>query len=536
MSDAEQRDVMQIGLVQLARWSSVVGILVVAGHIGAFILMEQWQMLALAGMGAAIVVLWSLAPRIAESDFELGVVSYSTGIYLAALAVGLLVRGAPVVALLALAVLVTVLLLGRQAGAMALLSAVALLGGLAGLDRLLPWERTDYGGYLTIVQALANAGVLVGLGVLVGQVSTRWHSLLDESSIMHRMAEGLAQRVERLTAQQKIGLRTANDIAWITAAAADEDQLLEPVANMLRERYALTNVMIYMVSAEGDYASLRLMTGRARAVRTSALDAIPVGAEMPVGQAMERLEVVTREKPEGAAGRDAYAELAAPMVVEGKLLGILLLQCSERDRFSSEQTDALAVAADQLALALAHVRQHMESATRVEPRYPRVAVSMKPVQVGAEPLVEEMASLDLAIESPAEHDDMLIAPIAMQGQVVGTLGFREEDLRRLTSEEMALVQAVADQVAQAVENLNLLESTERAALREQLVNDVTVQLQRSTSVDEVLQTAAQALQRVLEGYEVSIRLSPEALGIGRPLAAPSAMRDNEGGESHREEE
>jgi GAF domain-containing protein len=141
-----------------------------------------------------------------------------------------------------------------------------------------------------------------------------------------------------------------------------------------------------------------------------------------------------------------------------------------------------------------------------------------------------MGSLEPATNEPVTQDDMLIAPISVQGELVGALGFREGAQRQLSTDELALVQAVAEQVAQAVENLNLLEGTERAALREQLVNDITAQLQRSTSVDEVLQITAQALQKALAGYEVSIRLSPEVLGISGSLTALSPLGNNEGEE------
>jgi putative methionine-R-sulfoxide reductase with GAF domain len=536
VSDAEQRDVIQMELARLARGSNVVGVLIVAAHIGAFILMEQWPLLVLAGVGAAVVVLWFLVPRIAESDFEMGAWSYSAGLYAAALAWGLLAaRGPSAALLLALAVAAAVLLLGSRALATALVVALALLGVTAGVEPILPWQPTDYGGYSVLAHALIDAGLLAALGVATTGILTRLHKAISDAGVWRDMAEGLAQRIERLHSERGKDLRLATAIARL-ADATNEGQLLEPAANRLHERYNLTNVLVYLLSPEGDYASLFLMAGSALVVRTGAMDAILVGAESPVGQAMARLSPVARARSEQPADSEGFAELAAPMAVDGKLMGALLLQSSQRDHFSEEEIEGVKAAADQLALTLAHMHKRPERVTPAAAGQPWRTPPVRPVQVGAETLAETITSMEPPAQGPMVQDDTLMAPISVQGKIIGALGFREEGPRQLSAEELALVQAVADQVAQAVENLNLLESTERAALSEQLVNDITAQLQRSTSVDEVLQTAAQALQRVLEGYEISIRLSPEALGVGRPLASLSSMGDNEGGESRREEE
>lgn len=529
MIDREQPDVTQMGLTQLARWSSIIGILAVLGHIGAFFLAEQWQLLALAGVGAGIVVLWSFAPRIGESDFELGVWSYIIGVFAAALALGLLARGPAIAVLLALGVLTAALLLGRQSLIATTLIALVLLGAAAGADILIPWERTDYGGYLPITQFITDAALLISLGVLIAQASLRLHMTLAHSSQLQEETDQLGKDIERLSVERGKELRIATDIARLALAADDDVQLLEPAANTLRERYGLANVLVYLLGADGDYADLRLMVGRALAVRTGSMDAILVDAETLAGQAMERLEAVAQAKPTDAAVEGEYSELATPMVVGGELLGVLLLQCGRRDSFSEAEIEALSAITDQLALALKHVRTHAEPMTRAAAaaRRPRLTTTTKSVRVGEEALAEAIASLEPSTDKPVEKDDMLVAPIAVQGEVIGALGFREGESRQLSTDELALVQAVADQVAQAVETLNLLEGTERVALREQLVNDITAQLQRSSSVDEVLQITAQALQKALEGYEVSIRLSPEALGIGRPLAALSSMGDNE---------
>ncbi|MGH2593543.1 MAG: GAF domain-containing protein [Anaerolineae bacterium] len=56
-------------------------------------------------------------------------------------------------------------------------------------------------------------------------------------------------------------------------------------------------------------------------------------------------------------------------------------------------------------------------------------------------------------------------PIALRGEVIGTLGMQAEKDRRWTEDEMVTLQAVADQVAQSIEAARLLDETE-SSLRE----------------------------------------------------------------------
>jgi GAF domain-containing protein/HAMP domain-containing protein len=114
---------------------------------------------------------------------------------------------------------------------------------------------------------------------------------------------------------------------------------------------------------------------------------------------------------------------------------------------------------------------------------------------------------DQTLTSPFQA--AMAAPIVVRGEAIGMLQVGEESQPRAWSQDdLALIQAVADQVAQAVENARLLEQTRRAAQRERALGESTDRIRRSPEMERILQTAAEELARHLKTSHVAVRLSP----------------------------
>jgi hypothetical protein len=71
---------------------------------------------------------------------------------------------------------------------------------------------------------------------------------------------------------------------------------------------------------------------------------------------------------------------------------------------------------------------------------------------------------------------------------------------------VALAEAIADQLAQTMEGLRLLDETQRRAAEERLIGEVTGRLRQTLSVDAILQTAAQEMRAALDLAEVEVRM------------------------------
>jgi signal transduction histidine kinase len=109
--------------------------------------------------------------------------------------------------------------------------------------------------------------------------------------------------------------------------------------------------------------------------------------------------------------------------------------------------------------------------------------------------------------TPIEPPDALALPIQLQDQTLGALQFFDDGGPRVWSEDdLALAQAVADQLALALENVRLFNETREYLVKQTLLYDVTRAAATATNVSEALQGAAEALARVLPQSNVAIFL------------------------------
>lgn len=100
-------------------------------------------------------------------------------------------------------------------------------------------------------------------------------------------------------------------------------------------------------------------------------------------------------------------------------------------------------------------------------------------------------------------------PIALRGQVVGSLSLQDIDSDRTwTEEEKALVNAVSEQLAQTVENLRLFENTQQRASREQLTREITDKMRAAPDVESIIKTGLEELNKALGVSRTYVKLSP----------------------------
>jgi GAF domain-containing protein len=89
--------------------------------------------------------------------------------------------------------------------------------------------------------------------------------------------------------------------------------------------------------------------------------------------------------------------------------------------------------------------------------------------------------------------------------------------------QVALVRAIADQIAQTAENLRLLEETRQQAGREQTIREITDKLRSAPNLDFLLETAARELAQRL-----GVRHTVMELGIetGESGLTPALEKSN----------
>jgi GAF domain-containing protein len=97
-------------------------------------------------------------------------------------------------------------------------------------------------------------------------------------------------------------------------------------------------------------------------------------------------------------------------------------------------------------------------------------------------------------------------PIALRGQIIGALGARREGAAAWSSADIALVEAITDQLAQTMESLRLLDETQRSAAHDRIVGEVTTRMRETLDVETVLKTAVDEISRTLGLAALDLRL------------------------------
>jgi GAF domain-containing protein len=95
--------------------------------------------------------------------------------------------------------------------------------------------------------------------------------------------------------------------------------------------------------------------------------------------------------------------------------------------------------------------------------------------------------------------------LMLRGQMIGRINL-EGSQGDWDEEDLNLIEAVALQASQALDNARLIQETQYRAENERRLGDISARLRETLDVDYVLRTAAQELLDALKLAEVEVRL------------------------------
>jgi GAF domain-containing protein len=101
--------------------------------------------------------------------------------------------------------------------------------------------------------------------------------------------------------------------------------------------------------------------------------------------------------------------------------------------------------------------------------------------------------------------------VKLHGKVIGILHIESNDPSKTwQTDQVSLVEAVAEHAAFAMENAQLFQDARRRASKERLISEVTSKISGVFSVENIFRTTAQE-ERVLGGSEVLIQFQNKEL-------------------------
>jgi len=101
-------------------------------------------------------------------------------------------------------------------------------------------------------------------------------------------------------------------------------------------------------------------------------------------------------------------------------------------------------------------------------------------------------------------------PISAGKRVLGVLDVQHSLVNGLTAEDVTLLESLAGQVAITLQNARAYEESRRQAELESLVNVIGQKIQRTTTMEDTLQTAIREIGAALGAARVSASISRPA--------------------------
>jgi GAF domain-containing protein len=98
--------------------------------------------------------------------------------------------------------------------------------------------------------------------------------------------------------------------------------------------------------------------------------------------------------------------------------------------------------------------------------------------------------------------------LLLRDQPLGEISL-EVDKDSFTVDDQFVISSIADQTAQALENVRLLEESQQRAAREEKINDLVLKFSGAGTLDEILRIALQEIGTLPIVSEVNVHLNPD---------------------------
>ena len=442
------------------------------------------------------------------------------------------------------------LLLGSRAAVVFTgLSFVAMSGMLyAGLKNLLPPQvffTSLVGKFVWLAGNLVVAGAYLSLAIrnLTEALERARQSNRELQAIRASLEERVEERTRDL-ARRAHYLEATAAVAHDAASVLNLEELLGRVATLISEQFGFYHTGIFLLDPAREWAVLQAASSEGGKQMLARGHRLPVSGKSIVGY------VTSRGEPRIAldVGADAVffqnpdlpdtrSEIALPLRARGRagreasdIIGALDVQSTLPQAFGQEDVAVLQTLADQVAMAISNAQLFQQAQEGLEAE--RRAAAQLTGQAWQE-LFHAQRELSvvrskhgLATASELQRPEIatarrtgkvtvdentksnLAAPVKVRDHIIGVIDAHKTE-GVWTPEEIVLVETLTEQMGMALESARLYQDTQRRAVQEQLVGEITTRMRESLDMETVLKTALDEMYRALGLDEIAIRLTTE---------------------------
>jgi GAF domain-containing protein len=338
-------------------------------------------------------------------------------------------------------------------------------------------------------------------------------------------------------------LEATATVAHDAASVSNLQEMLDRVAALIGERFGFYHTAIYLTDATGEWAELQAASGTGSKRMIARRHRVPVSGKGIVPYAIGRGEprialdvgadAVFFNNPDLP---DTRSEAALPLRARGQVIGALDVQSDQPQAFEQEDIAALQTLADQVGLAISNAQlfqqaqesleaerraygqlsgEAWEEMLRVNPNlgylYSQGALARLENRLtgpGSAPGQVKDGNGDVPPSQTQELPELKLR-VQARGNVIGTISAHKPgQAGAWTSEEIALLETLTEQLGTALESARLYQDTQRRATRERLIGEITARMRETLDVEAVLKTAVGEMRQALGLEKVLVRLAP----------------------------
>jgi len=362
------------------------------------------------------------------------------------------------------------------------------------------------------VSTLTQAGLVRGLERSVEQTRDLTRQLEVRQADLENQVKLRTRDLERRFLQ----IRTAADISRAISDLTSSQDLLNQVVALVKERFDLYYVGVFLLDEHAEYAVLKAGSGEAGQQMLARNHRLLVAGDSMIGWATANRkprialdvgqEAVRFNNPYLPATR---SEMALPILVGEQVLGAISIQSAQPEAFDIADITVLEGIADSLGTALENTRLFNEvqrSLVEIQTlhgQYLTKAWSELPGQ--ATDLEFTFEAGDSAQDKESRSVEI---PLTLRDQVIGSLTL-ETGPGGLSQAQEALVNSVTTQAALALENIRLFQESQRQADRDRIAAHISSRIWASMDTDAILHNALKDLGQALNASGGVIQLKGE---------------------------
>jgi GAF domain-containing protein len=211
--------------------------------------------------------------------------------------------------------------------------------------------------------------------------------------------------------------------------------------------------------------------------------------------------------------------ICVPLITRGHAIGTITALTDKLGESQKRDLEMLELLSGQIAVSLENARlleETQQSLLQMDALYRQQSdeawdqlldrISQREDEAVAE--YDSGAHPDRMVDAPA-----LNAPITLHGQTIGTLDLLKSESKTWSEDDQAILEAVAEEVASALEQVRLIEEIQRRAIQLQAAAEIARDSTGILDLDTLVGRAVNLIRERFNLYHVSVYLIDEEQGL-----------------------